>query len=305
MRKIVSTFFISGFFILVIALHAQDLSNLIPKAHYPLVNTAEDALGLQQPIDLINAPFDGDDGIYLNGIYINSGNPQASWAHTPFMEALYDSVFAVQLEFRIEEIYTSVYLPVIVIGDGWRYLGLEVRWDSAFFLIIQNGSIELPQQIIAEVDRWYEVTIIYDHEADEAQFFLDGVLIEVVSIAIERSEFDGNISNTNFGTGRAFKGNWKNLRIFGSDPISSTDDNPDFDLNLAPNPVHDILHINYTGLENFHWKVCDLYGQVVKDGSKLTNDLEIDFSSGLPGMYFFIACDETGAFQSVNKLIKD
>lgn len=286
-------------------LFSQDLGNLIPKAHYTLINTAEDALGLQPPIELINAPFDGGDGIYLNGIYQNSGNADFSLAHTPFMEALYDSVFAVQLEFRIEEVLTSSTRPVLVIGDGWRYLGLELRWDSAFLLIIQNASIELTPQIIAEINRWYEVTIIYDQAADEAQFFLDGVLIEVVNFVIDRPEYDGNVSNTDYGSGRAFKGNWKNLRIFGSDPISSTVDIPDLILNLAPNPVGDYLHINYAGPENLHWEVCNLYGQTVREGSILTKDGNIDFTSCLPGMYFFIASNEIGAQQAVYKIIKN
>jgi hypothetical protein len=306
MKNLISTLFLSGFISLTITLRAQDLGSLIPKAHYSLINTTEDALGLQPPIELINAPFDGNDGIYLNGIYQNSGNPDYSLAHTPFMSALFDSVFAVQLEFRIEEIHTSAFLPVVVIGDGWRYLGLEVSWDSTFFLIIQNGSIELSPEIIAEVNRWYEITIMYDQEADEAQFFLDGELIGVVNHDIERSENDGNISNTNYATGRAFKGNWKNLRIFGSEPISATEDITDVvPINLSPNPVHDYLHINYAGIENIHWKICDLYGHTVNNGAKLMNDLAIDFTSTLSGVYFFIAIDETGGYKSVKKIIKN
>lgn len=306
MKNLISTLFFSGFILLNLSLQAQDLGNLIPKAHYTLINTAEDALGIQQPIELVNAPFDGNDGIYLNGIYIASGNPDAGWAHTPFVEALYDSVFAVQLQFRIEEIVPSVYLPVVVIGDGWRYLGLEVRWDSAFLLLLNNGIVELSELIKAEENRWYEATIIYDQEADQVQFYLDGLLIESINAAIDRPESDGNVSNTNGATGRAFKGNWRNLKIFGSDPISKIDE--DFYLSshllLSPNPVSDKLRMNYTGTNKYKWSIHDFRGIPVKEGLELSSTHEVDFRSVPAGIYIFNVMDENANIIYRKEIIK-
>jgi hypothetical protein len=66
---------------------AQDLSGLFPFAHYTLINTPNDALGLQNPMLLMNTVYEGDDGIYFNGKHpvVDQGG---SWARTHYMSAL-------------------------------------------------------------------------------------------------------------------------------------------------------------------------------------------------------------------------
>ena len=83
--------------------HGQDLSGLFPFTHYPLINTPNDALGLQNPVVLINTVYDGNDGIYFNGKHpvVDQGG---SWARTTYMSAMFDSKFAIQVEFNIEDL---------------------------------------------------------------------------------------------------------------------------------------------------------------------------------------------------------
>ena len=72
-------------FLTISPLPAQDLNDLVPAAHYTMINTAEDALGLQPPVELHNSPFSGDDGAFFNGI--QPFQVDGSWFNTVPMDA--------------------------------------------------------------------------------------------------------------------------------------------------------------------------------------------------------------------------
>ena len=109
-----STFFLILFLLTIKneGSYSQDLSGLFPFAHYPLVNTPEDALGFQNPMVLTNTMYEGADGIYLNGKHpvVDQGG---AWARTTYMAALQDPKFAVQVEFKIEEFDDQVRCIVV------------------------------------------------------------------------------------------------------------------------------------------------------------------------------------------------
>jgi hypothetical protein len=104
--------FISLLVLVPVSPHAQDLSGLFPFAHYTLINTPNDALGLQNPMVLTNTVYEGNDGIYFNGKHpvVDQGG---SWARTYYMSALLDPKFAVQVEFKIEDLDGSLRCIVI------------------------------------------------------------------------------------------------------------------------------------------------------------------------------------------------
>ncbi len=71
----------------VIELMAQDLTEMEPIAHYKLINTAEDSLGFNSDISLLNAPFQGDQGVFSNGIY-RGIDTTGTEIETPIIDAL-------------------------------------------------------------------------------------------------------------------------------------------------------------------------------------------------------------------------
>ncbi len=281
---------------------AQDLSHLFLQAHYTLNNTAVDATGLNPPIELTNAPFQGIDGVYSNGIFIGN-DPTGSLIRTPSLDALYNNVFAVQLEFRIESLDHSR-RAVFVCGESYRYLGFALNYDSTFQAVINNDFVNI-DPIPAEENRWYTITLIYDTEAGTAKYYLDGSLIASINVTLIRVIDDGNIENLHAGTISTFKGNWRNLRVYGSENITRTND-PDLakNLNIMPNPVKDLLHIHYNGLDTYTWSIADLDGQTIKGGDNALLSQDVDLSNVVPGVYFFSVRDQEGNISFKKELVR-
>jgi hypothetical protein len=119
--------------------YSQDLSNLIPFAHYTLINTDVDALGKNPPIELYEAPYAGLEGVYSNGYYDGTAM-DTGLVRTLHMDALYDSVFAVQVQFKTD-VLDGIGRSVIICGDNWKYLGLMLESDNSFKLLINNTLI--------------------------------------------------------------------------------------------------------------------------------------------------------------------
>ncbi|MBI5916543.1 MAG: hypothetical protein HY842_14290 [Bacteroidetes bacterium] len=192
---------------------AQNLTSFEPAAHFPLKNSAADLLGMNPEMLLINAPFAGNDGVYSNGNYIGT-TADSCLVRTPHLAALYDSSFAVQLEFKLDSL-DGKNRPVVVCGDGWRYLGFELRYDNKWLLLFNNATYAVPN-LSAEAGKWYALTFIYSNADSTAHFYLDGTKIGERSGALERPADDGNLSNTNYGSGLTFKGHWRELKVFKS-----------------------------------------------------------------------------------------
>ncbi len=111
----------------------QDLRFMQLKAHYSFENTASDLTGELGDAILINAPLSNDGVESLGGYIHQASGPDSSLVQTPHIEALFDSAFAIQLEFNISGLDGR--RPVFVCGDSWRYLGFGFDPDSTLFVI--------------------------------------------------------------------------------------------------------------------------------------------------------------------------
>lgn len=285
---------------------AQDLSGLIPAAHYTLINTDEDSLGFQERIELEHAPFSGSNGVYSNGLYISNNPDDGSYIHSPFMAALYDSVFAVQLEFQFAGLDAMI-RPVLVCGEAYRYLGLLTWPDSTFYVLYNNGNYIPLVGLHATEDQWYEVTLIHHLSTALTEFYLDGIKVYELNVPLDRNMNDGVISNTNFSMGRTFKGYWRNLRIYGTEDISSTQDfgSEKDQLFLFPNPARSSLQFT-TSIPNVtHWSITGIDGAVMMKGKVSEANHEIDIHALMPGGYIFLVQTSTGMILAQKTFVKN
>lgn len=236
MKSIYQNLFVA-FLLLPLFSSAQDLSNFDTVAHYSLINTSVDLLGMQDTIELVNAPYAGVDGVYSNGNYIG-GDPDSCYVHTPAMTALYEESFAVQVEFKLESLNSGSRFPIIICGEGWRYLGFELGSDNDWLIVFNNLSYQVPD-LIPEAGKWYTLTLIHNSTAGKTFYYLDGMKIAERDGPLVRPSDDGNISNTNGGSGKTYKGYWRNMKVFESgQPFSAVSEAAfDTSLNLYPNPT--------------------------------------------------------------------
>jgi hypothetical protein len=263
----------------------QDLSNLIPTAHYTLINTAEDALGLQQPVELTNTPYFDNEGVYSNGLYIGD-YPNGSLLLTPFMGALYDSVFALQVEFRLTGLDDTI-RPVFTCGTSYRYLGFLVWPDSTFFILYNNNNFLQVPGLRAEEDVWYEVTLIHHSPSSLTEWYLDGAKVYEINVPLDRNMTDGEVSNTNFAMGRTFKGYLRNLRFYGSEEITAIHGITATvkGLRMYPNPTTGNLYVDCTDGQITYWRISDAKGTIVKAGNVTLGTNELSTHDLIRGLF--------------------
>jgi hypothetical protein len=279
----------------------QNLGDLDTIAHYSMINTAMDDQGKYSDIELINTPFQNSNGVYCNGLYINGFNPDGSLVRTPSIEEVFDSTFAIRVEFKVDSIPPGV-SPIFICGDSYRYLGMMIQWDSLAMYVINDHSYEIPAAPIS-THEWHTATAIYSVADTTATYWIDGQQVAIAHGALHRPAFDKNISNTHFGLGATFEGNLRNLTIFSSRGVLSkthTASNADA-VRIYPNPATNLLFAENADLAS--WIIYTLDGRVIASGETLQNQ-PIDISNLIPGTYSIAFSDPHGLFISRHLFLK-
>ncbi len=300
--KIVSTLIAAC---LPLILFTQDLSHLVPVCDYTLINTNEDALGLQDTIMLLNTPFSGDQGVYCNGLYPGE-HADGCLIQTPLFSALYDSIWAVQLEFNITQLDGQVH-PILVCGGSYRYLGFMIGFGNTFELLFNNGITTVLDNVTPEENHWYTLTLIHHRDPSLSEFYLDGALIASDPTELIRVPNDGNILNTHPGIGITFLGYWRNLQVFGSEVISGIKATMATHQQkmIFPNPASQILQLDFGKIPVDQWEITDSNGMPVRYGNPSASLNQINISDLLPGIYVVILKDREGTILNSQIFIKE
>lgn len=296
-----SSFVISSV-LLLCTLRAQDLENLFEAAHYRLINTSQDVLGLQDSIQLVNAPYDGNNGVYSNGIYVGHDPENGALIQTPMIDAMYDSVFAVQVLYRLTDLDGESH-PVIILGPAYRFLGFEVWSDNTFKMLINNGELHDVAGLTANQNEWNELTIIHHEDAAHTEFWHSTELIGTIDGVLMRSETDGRVINVNGASGKSFKGNWRNLRIYGAEAITSIDALTPATAITLLNPAGNNLQIFTTNKNPSAWRIYDLQGMLISTGA-ITSEHRIDISELQEGLYVLHVLDVRDEMIGVGRFVK-
>lgn len=268
---------------------AQDLSSFYTLAHYSMILTAADQQGHYEDIELLNSPYADTNGVYCNGLYINGFNPDGSLVHTPSIRALYDTAFAVRMEFKIDSLPTTI-APVFICGDNWRYLGMMVRWDGLMMYNF-NGASYTVMGTDVSANKWHTATAVYDNRNSMAQFWLDGQLIATHTGTLERPDNDDRVSNTDFGNGFTFLGNLRNLKVYSSEEFLSSTKSQLMEAPglLFPNPAHNQLSI--ANAQFTQWTIYSFNGSIRSKGKSSAVE-PINVSNLVPGSYLLVLLND-------------
>lgn len=281
----------------------QNLSDLELFAHYTLINTAEDALGLRNDMYLVNTVYEGQDGIYVNGIH--PLQPGGSFAQTYYMEALTDSKFAVQVEFKIEDL-DGQYRCIVATGTNSLYLGLFVDpSDNFVFLLDIDTYVDVPEFAPGE-DAWYEYTMIYDTVTTISRFYLDGMELANFDMRPDHIQGDAFVTNYNIYGGHPIKGNWRNLRVYGEAEATALEEELQSStrLKIFPNPSADHLEFVYPGTHASQWRILNMTGEAMLAGAMSGHKGTIDTRELLPGVYVLYILDQAGHLLSYNRFVQ-
>lgn len=289
-----------------VAANAQDLSGLFPFAHYPLINNAYDALGYQNTMELINTVYEGDDGVFFNGKHpvVDQGG---AWARTYYMSALYEQKFAVQVEFRIDDLDGTVRCVVVCgLSPVKQYLGLFLLESNEFSILLSNSVLIDQTDLNPQENVWYKFTMIYDTLSNNAKFYLGTNLIESANHQLDRTLFDGYVSNLYYGGGYPLEGNWRNLRIYGSEEVTALEE--EFDraaqISVFPNPANESIIMDGKDDGFKKWKIGNNDGKILLSGIYSHQD-PIDVVDIIPGSYFIQFLDEKGKIITTKQFVKN
>lgn len=188
------------------ALVAQQL-----QAHYPLLNDLDDATMINGPIMLLGTtpPAPPSNGICLNGIYLFSGNPLGQDARTPVIGTLDPNDFELEVEFQVASL-PAHNSPIVVGGNGWRWIGFLVQPDGTLGILHNNAMHEWSTTMIT-LGTWYTGLIKY--EAGVVELHLDGMLVHQAGIGPLNTGNNHNFVTNNYSNGTAFHGCIRNLKI--------------------------------------------------------------------------------------------
>ena len=178
-------------------------------AHYPLLSDGLDTTGNNDPMTLENAPFQ-DGGVYCNGVYWNSSDPDRYLVETPYLESLDFEAFAISAEFKISQ--HTYRCPVFVGGHTGRWMGVETQLDGTISLLYNNSTV-VPSSEVVSLDEWHRALITYDGATDVGNLYLDGRLACSATFVIEHVD-RRNISTQNFSNGLAFEGYFRELIVY-------------------------------------------------------------------------------------------
>ncbi len=175
-------------------------------AHYPLTENAADVTGKQANATLTNAPFQND-GIYCNGIYPGSTDPNACTISTPNLNGFSFNSFSIQIEFNADEFRR---MPVVVGGRSFRWMGFELNADGSISLLTNNSNREACAGAY-QPGQWHTALITYDGSV--GRLYLDRVLRCTVAFNLNQGN-DPDVSVINYSNGTIFKGYVRELRIY-------------------------------------------------------------------------------------------
>ncbi|GEM_PF-3095916 len=285
---------------------AQDLSDFVLLAHYPLTDSAAaDVTGNYGNMELTNTEFQGPEGIYANGMYIYSGEPDGSLISTPAITFPDSLNFAFSLEFKAA---ATDYRPIFVAGDSYRWLGAFVV-NGQLQLLVNDILYETTTPV--QTGQWYQLTL--SSRQGDTRLYLDGQMaiqqqVDSITYSLEGAGLH-RISNTHYGLGIAMQGNWRNLKIYGKDTgVNNREVSLPEKLTFYPNPTSGPLSIEFSTKNSLHnpciLRFMDEQGriQLEKKVNPAQTTLDLNLHALPPGRYILLLSDSSGQVR-VGKVI--
>jgi Concanavalin A-like lectin/glucanases superfamily/Secretion system C-terminal sorting domain len=185
-------------------------------ANYPLVSNLSDITTNYGDMTLNGTAVMPAGALCADGVYPNG-------ATTPNMGTLNPTHFEINVDFALAALPTSsLGNPIIVAGNGWRWLGVHVD-NNGLLKLLYNNSAWLNTSATVSIATAYNLKIQYDN--GHVLVLLDGTLILDDCIGALNTGSNYNFTTTNYSVSRALNGCINTLIITNNPvmPIMQTD----------------------------------------------------------------------------------
>jgi hypothetical protein len=242
---------------------AQDLGSRSLLAHYPFTSDASDATANFADAQLINAPIQGAEGVYSNGNYIGS-DPDSCFVSTPNITSIDTADLAIAIEFKISE-YPSISEPVIIGGSSWRWIGAEIG-NTGLLGLVYNGIGTASTEVVS-LNTWHTLVLTYNNQLAEFKLYFNGSEAHSATATLDAPPTERDISNTHGGFGFTFKGNFRNLKVYGPASTSSVNDRDLVTFQLHHNAAQQRIEIQTAErIDDLSYRVYGLEGRSLSEG---------------------------------------
>lgn len=186
-------------------------------AHFPLTTNGNDTTGNGNSTIINDGVFSGG-GVYFKGTY------QTSFGQTNDIEGLKSTPFSISCDFKIDGTFGNGIYPVFVDG-GNRLAALTIVSNGSTMkaaMFANDNAMSDTSTKIINPNQWYNGKLNYDRK--KLSLYIDDVWVLDMPIVIVNRN-GGATSNAiysqNTANGKAFKGWWKNLKVYGG-PVKDT-----------------------------------------------------------------------------------
>ncbi len=279
-----SIYFFWIYLFAVISVFGQDTTGLQLAADYPFATNADEQTGNYQPATTHNATYSGN-AVYSNGIYQGSGNTNYCLIKTDDIQELLGDKFIIKLDVKIEENNK----PIFVIGDSYRWLTVDIFNNELRVLTYETGNNygQYNSGFTAQLNTWYSLAVVYEATTRKLEFYVNNVKMIDTTIPTELDRHNETaLMNTHYGSGKTFKGYWKNLKIYGH--LANFENILHHDIfKIYPNPTKNNLNISFTNKTGNTIQITDTHGKILINKTVNNDDKQnIDISGLTPGLYF-------------------
>ncbi len=266
-------------FVTSITMHAQ--SSLL--ANYPLTKNGIDTSGQNDPMLLKNIVFENG-GVYSNGIYSGNDTTGSQIRTPPFTTFDYNN-FTVLLDFKIDS-YPENSEPIVIGGYLWRWIGAYIDNGKIAFMANDFSTYDV-SEISVPLNQWNSIRFSYNKEVGECYFYFNNNLVSSYPITEFNSGDDPRFVNEHGGSGKTFKGYWRNLVFYNSSSIDGIPESNTLNT-ISINVNSNILNIDVPIQTNgVSLTIVDLQGRVVNT-AKLKTGLNTIYLRQQEGVFFVI-----------------
>jgi hypothetical protein len=182
-------------------------------ADYELLTDLKDATTTHANVMLTGnptPPAPPANGVCVNGIY--RYNPKGQDVRTPNIASLDSTDFQLDVEFRLKALPTAAGAPVLMGGNGWRWIGIDVTATGTVG-IKYNNSNNLWSKTKLALGKWYSASLQY--ERGVVRLYLDGlVVLHHTSVPTLNTGNNKNFTTNDFSNGRNHHGCIRRLRVW-------------------------------------------------------------------------------------------
>ena len=225
---------------------AQSTSGYQLFAHYPFTTNADDVVN-NVTAYTVNATYSATNGVYSNGTY-NGGNSNGGVIILTENYSNFDeNNFIITVEMKPEILNQHLFSGGGMFGH-WLYLSTSSNGNLEAEMRTGDGTVTeyyTSTNPVFTVNTWQTLGIKYVKSENTISFYVNNNLVGTKTLS-GNLFFDGDhtLSNENGSAAFAYKGYYKNLKIYKNANASVSGFNDIFKVEVSPNPSKGIVSIS-------------------------------------------------------------